>query len=213
MDLGRPISTVIPSLDGAVLGVLARTARLISGRQVHRLAGTGSEAGVRLVLNRLSKTGLVHVHDAGNSLLYSLNRRHLAADAVLQLADLRQRFIAMLSEEIGRWALQPLHASLFGSAARGDGTVESDVDLLLVRSDSQDELDMRWQEQLLMLAELIDARTGNRAQMYDLSAGGLRKHVSTGEPIVDEWRRDAITLIGFDFPALLREIAAVEGQT
>lgn len=206
MDLGRPISTVIPSLDGAVLGVLARTTRLISGRQVHRLAGTGSEAGVRLVLNRLSKTGLVHVHDAGNSLLYSLNRRHLAADAVLQLADLRQRFIAMLSEEIEKWAVQPMHASLFGSAARGDGTVESDVDLLLVRSDSQDELDMQWQEQLAMLAELIDARTGNRAQMYDVSAGGLRKHVSTGEPIVDEWRRDAITLTGLDFRALVREV-------
>lgn len=210
MDLGRPINTVIPSLDGAVLEVLAHTTRLISGRQVHQLAGTGSEAGVRLVLNRLSRTGLVHVHDAGNSLLYSLNRRHLAAEVVIRLADLRTAFIAMLSEEIDRWAVKPLHASLFGSAARGDGTTESDVDLLLVRTDAQDELDMRWQEQLAMLAELILARTGNRAQMYDLSAGGLRKHLSTGEPIVDEWRRDAVTLFGPDFTKFLRQIAPTE---
>jgi Fe2+ or Zn2+ uptake regulation protein len=79
MDLRSPISTVVPSLEGPVLLVLARAEEGLSGRQIHKLAGSGSVAGVRLVLQRLAATGLVHVDDLGNSLLYRLNRKHLVA--------------------------------------------------------------------------------------------------------------------------------------
>ena len=57
MDLQSPISTVVPSLDGPVLQVLAQAEEGLSGRQIHKLAGSGSVAGVRLVLQRLAATG------------------------------------------------------------------------------------------------------------------------------------------------------------
>lgn len=95
----------------------------LSGRQVHQLAGTGSEAGVRRVLTRLARTGLVLVHYAGNSLLYTpLNTSHLAAKAVSQLANLRTIFIGTVQLDIGSWSVPPIHASLFGSAARVTAT-------------------------------------------------------------------------------------------
>jgi hypothetical protein len=61
MDFSTPISTVVPSLDGPVLQVLARAGKPLSGRQVHALTGSGSVAGVRLVLQRLASTGLMRL--------------------------------------------------------------------------------------------------------------------------------------------------------
>jgi predicted nucleotidyltransferase len=208
MDLSRPLSTVAPSLDGPVLEVLARTNRMLSGRQVHQLAGVGSEGGVRLVLVRLAKTGLVHVHDAGNSQLYTLNRRHLAADSVVRLADLRRVFLETLTSEFTDWTVPPLHASLFGSTARGDANLDSDVDILVVRPASLDELDPVWQQQTAELSDDILELTGNHTQLYDLDTVGLLEHVASSDPIVDEWRRDAITLSGPDFGAIVRQLSS-----
>jgi predicted nucleotidyltransferase len=185
---------------------------LLSGRQVHLLAGVGSEAGVRLVLTRLTGTGLVRVHDAGNSMLYTLNRDHLAAEAVEKLANLRTVFIRTLAGEISNWNIAPIHASLFGSTARGDSGVDSDVDVLLVRSDSVDELDPQWQEQTGRLSEHVLTRTGNRTQLYDITASALVAHVTTDEPLVNEWRRDAITLCGPDFGNVLRQLTSTGGD-
>ena len=130
MDLRSPISTVVPSLDGPVLQVLARSEEGLSGRQIHKLAGSGSVAGVRLVLQRLAATGLVHVDDLGNSLLYRLNRKHLVAPAVEFLADLRSTLISRLADELSSWRIPPVHASVYGAVARGDdGDLDTDVEL------------------------------------------------------------------------------------
>jgi hypothetical protein len=60
-----------------VLAVLAHTRRPLTGRQVHQLAGAGSESGVRKVLARLTAQGLVHVSEAGQAKLYVANREHV----------------------------------------------------------------------------------------------------------------------------------------
>jgi len=198
MDTSRPISTVVPSLDGAVLTVLARTTQPLSGRRVHQLSRIGSETGVGRVLDRLSEAGLVEATEAGASTMYTLNRNHVAAPAVLQLTNLRQILIERLRETIGQWALAPLHASLFGSTARGDGDLASDVDILLVHEDFA-EPPPGWLDQVSDLAEHVMAWTGNHAQMYELGVSELEEHFIAGEPIVQDWIRDAITLAGPDF--------------
>ena len=206
MDLSRPMSMVAPSLDGPVLEVLARTSRLLSGRQVHQLAGVGSEGGVRRVLVRLASTGLVHVHDAGNSQLYSLNRRHLAAESIVRLTDLREIFIEVLITTLAEWPAPPIHASLFGSTARGDGDIDSDVDILLVRPSGLDESDPEWHVQTAELPEYVMDLTGNHTQLYDIDVAGLAEHLTAEEPIVAEWRRDAITLFGPDLITTIRQL-------
>jgi len=202
--LSRPISTVAPSLDGPVLEVLARTTRPLSGRQIHRLAGVGSEAGVRRVLSRLADTGLVHVLEAGSALLYALNPNHLAADAVMQLTHLRGIFFDGLRLEIGQWDIRPVHASLFGSTARGDSHADSDVDVLLIRPDEVAEDDPRWADQTALLSRNIMERTGNRAQLYDIDLAGLRDHIRADESLVADWRRDSLVLHGPEFSTVIR---------
>lgn len=212
MDLTRPISTVVPSLDGPVLEVLVHTTRMLSGRQIHSLAGVGSEAGVRNVLGRLTQTGLVHVHDAGNSLLYTLNRNHLAAPAVELLVDLRGAFISALSAEIATWSVPPVHASLFGSTARGDGDSDSDIDLLVIRPKDVGSEESRWEAQTGGLTEKALDLTGNRVQWYELDSDELGAHLAADEPIIDEWRRDGITLFGVAITTLLREVASGDAR-
>jgi predicted nucleotidyltransferase len=199
MDLGRPIADIVPSLDGPVLQALARTTRPLTGREVHRLAGVGSEAGVRKVLDRLARHGLVHVTRAGPALLYVANRDHIAWAAVEVLARLRETLLERLRAEFQTWRHKPVTAALFGSAARGDGTVTSDIDLLLVRAQGIDNEPIdrgEWQDQLEKLREQVTVWTGNHCQIYELDEEEFAVHVHTGERIVDEWKRDAILLYG-----------------
>ncbi|MGH3715598.1 MAG: nucleotidyltransferase domain-containing protein [Micromonosporaceae bacterium] len=210
MDMSHPVTAVIPSLDGPVLETLAGTTRPLSGRQVHRLCGVGSEAGVRNVLNRLVAHGLVDVTEAGGTHLYVLNREHLAAPAVESLSQLRAALIERLRGEVSAWRLAPAQASLFGSTARGDGDVHSDVDLLLVRADQTAEDDELWQEQVSLLAEHVRRWTGNHAQIYDIDESGLSDHIRASEEIVQDWRRDAITLTGEELSQLIRRTGAVQ---
>jgi predicted nucleotidyltransferase len=205
MDLSSPISTVVPSLDGPVLLVLVRAEEGLSGRQIHKLAGSGSVAGVRLVLQRLAATGLVHVDDVGNSLLYRLNRKHLAYPAVEFLADLRRTLISRLADEISGWRVPPVHASVYGALARGDGDLDSDVDLLLIRPDHLDSGDVGWEEQAGRLMQTVVDLTGNPAHIFELSRTELADHLSTEDSILNDWTHPNLQLTGVPLETLLEE--------
>lgn len=206
MDLSRPISTVITTLDGPILAVLARTTQPLTGRKVHQLASVGSETGTRKVLRRLADTGLVNATEVGASVQYSLNRNHLAAPAVIELTNIRRQFIQRINHEITEdWRSRPLHASLFGSAARGDGDLHSDVDLLIVHEFADPPPE--WADQLGALAEQVHSWTGNHLQIYELSSAELLVHFAARDPIVNEWLRDAVTVYGPEFRHLRNRIA------
>jgi predicted nucleotidyltransferase len=205
MDLGRPISTAISTLDGPVLGVLVRAGAPLTGRKVHQLAGTGSESGTRKVLNRLAGTGLVIATEVGSSIQYSLNRDHLAAGPVIELADLRQGLVRRLQDVIETdWSVRPLHASLFGAAARGDGGLESVVDLLLIHEDASSE----WTRQLASLTEQVRKWTGNPLRIHALSVGDLHEHLAIGDPIMSTWLREGLLVSGPELRALLKTVAS-----
>jgi len=197
----------VPTLDGPVLAVLARTRRPLTGRQVHQLAGTGSESGVRKVLARLAAQGLVHVSEAGQAQLYVANREHLAWPAVEILCSLKSTLLDRIREQIRSWPVPPRAAALFGSAARGDGGTVSDIDVLLIRPDDVDEVDETWCRQVDVLRDRVEAWTGNHCQVYEIDGPGLADHAERGEPIVDEWRTDALPLFGADFRRVLGNLA------
>ena len=206
MDVSAPYQAVVPTLDGAVLTTLARLNGPITGRQAHHLAGVGSEAGVRNALNRLVAQGTVLTSQAGSAWLYEVNREHVAWPAVAALAGIRGEFLSRLRARLGEWSIRARSAALFGSAAREDGDAGSDIDLLLIRQDRTDPDDPVWAEQIAQLKADIAAWTGNHAQVYELDADGLSRHIAADQPIVAEWRRDAITLAGAELRNLLREL-------
>lgn len=120
MPLQCPLAVVAPTLDAPVLAVLARADGPFTGRQVHKLAGRGTEHGVRNALQRLVGHGVVRRSRAGSSYLSTLNRQHLAAPHVIALARLRDELLVRWQDLIARWPVQPRVVVLLGSAARGD---------------------------------------------------------------------------------------------
>ncbi|GAA4961806.1 nucleotidyltransferase domain-containing protein [Kineococcus glutinatus] len=206
MDLAQPERSVVPSLDGPVLAVLARTTAPLAGREVARLVGVGSRAGVQRVLTRLAREGVVHAERRSNAVHYSANRDHLAWPAVEILAHLRAELLRRLTTHVDAWSVPAQTAAVFGSLARGEGGTDSDIDLLLVRPDLDAEQSRTWEAQVDALVTAVEAWTGNRAQPYDVSLQDLRAHVAADEPIVQSWRREAITLVGRDVSALLRSV-------
>lgn len=207
MDLARPWALVRSPIDVEVLLVLQGTTRPLTGREVARLVRRGSQPAVNASLRRLTANGLVRGEVAGNAHLHTLNRAHLGAPALEVLGGMRRELERRLRAELQAWKIAPRHASLFGSAARGDGGLESDVDVFVVRPAGVSEDDPQWRAQLEQLVDHVQAWTGNRAGLSQVSASGLRWLRRERPAVVQELRRDAITLAGPEPAALLRATA------
>lgn len=196
MDVSHPSRAIVPTLDGPVLTVLARTTRPLTVGEVHRLAGTGSENGVRKALGRLVKEGTVRADHRSTATYYEGNRDHLVWPAVEIIAGLRRTLLQRIRDELSGWDPRPLHASLFGSAARGDGDMASDIDILLIRPDDVAEDSDAWGNQVDQLRSNVEAWTGNYCQALQLGVDRLAAHLAANDEIVHEWQRDEITLAG-----------------
>lgn len=207
MDLAHPIRALVPSLEGPVLTVLAGLTDAVSGREVARLAGTASPAGVQRVLSRLVTEGVVRAERRSHAVLYSANRDHLAWPAVEVLTGLRRELLQRITDAVRAWPHAPRTAAVFGSLARGEGGVDSDVDLLLVHEDDLSSAESRaWEAQVDALVAAVEAWTGNAVQPYVVSVAQFQAHVEASEAIVGSWRREAVTLVGSDVSALVRSV-------
>lgn len=203
MNVGEPTQVITPTLDGPVLTVLVRAGDGLTPGEVHRRCPRGSEPGVRRTLARLVSQGVVTARPAGNAVLYSLNREHLAASLVVGMVELRVALWSRLRDFLAGWGVPAVHASAFGSAARGDGDEDSDIDLLVVRPSVTGADEPRWEEQLDDLRQRVRTWTGNLAQIVELDPEELRRAASRGERLVAEVRRDGIELTGVSLASLV----------
>ncbi|MGH7882323.1 MAG: nucleotidyltransferase domain-containing protein, partial [Candidatus Dormibacteraceae bacterium] len=162
MNVAQPATALISPLANSILNVLIGTTRPLAGREITRLAAHGSQEGVRRALGRLSEHGLVERIEHRGSTLYTLNRDHLAMPVVNLLTSMRTDLIRKIRAVVTSWSPQPIHLSMFGSAARADGGTESDIDLLLIRPEGVESVDEGWNRQMNNLRESIQLWTGNR---------------------------------------------------
>lgn len=195
VDLADPASVVLARSTRSVLRVIAGTTQPLTGREVARLSSL-SQNGAHRVLAHLVDHGVAAAEPAGRAVLYTLNRRHLLTDGLLALLTSREELIHRLAAAVQAWAVPAVHASLFGSAARGDGGTNSDLDVLVVRRDDLDIDDPGWRAQLDDLAQQVHDWTGNRLSWLELSVREVAAALAGEEPIVAEWRRDSRHLTG-----------------
>jgi predicted nucleotidyltransferase len=137
MNLTHPLSSLIPTLSGPVLEVLAHTTKPLAGREVLRLLSReASQQGVQNVLDELAAHGLVTQMAAGNSVLNTLNRDHILAPVIIRIAGMRDELLADLATIVTEGAPEATRAILFGSLARDEADEESDIDLILIWDDA-----------------------------------------------------------------------------
>jgi predicted nucleotidyltransferase len=152
----------------------------------------------------LSVSGLVSRDLIGERAVYTLNHDHLLNQAVSDLLGVSDQLVRRLRNELGTWEPTPIFAALYGSAARRDGSDDSDIDLLLIRPSMPTKPARNdWESQIETLRERVRRWTGNHAQITDRSLAEIRRLAVAGEAIVESWRRDAVTLTGQPLPELL----------
>ena len=197
MDVSNPMSCVVPSAHGPVLAVLAGTTMPLTGRKIAELSNPKvSQPRVARILRELTDAGLVERTPAGSSSLFELNREHLAAGAVETLATLRQQLWARIAEHAGTWTHPPVAVVVYGSAARGDGDIGSDIDLLVVRPADVGDDDPAWHDALTDLASRVARWTGNPCEVLDRSEEELATMAADGERLLTEIRRDGRAVVG-----------------
>lgn len=192
MMLDRPMLTVTPTIDGDVLTLLARADAAFTAPKVQRLLDRHSVPGVRKVLNRLVEQGIVTADQAGRTLTYRLNRDHLAAEAIVELAHLDDALIERIQKAVATWHIAPLLVMLFGSAATGRMRVDSDIDVFVVGSEPGDGSDL-WRARISELELEITKWTGNDARVLAYSVDDLQH---TNDMVVDDIARDGRLIAG-----------------
>lgn len=195
MQLNKPFATVTPTLDGDVLAVLASADLTFTISQVQRILTTASGEGIRKVLNRLTGQGVVLHDEVGRTHTYRLNTEHLAAEPIMALSRLNSTFQSRLGQHLDGWGTTLRYAAVFGSAATGRMTLESDIDLFLVRAaDSED--DDAWEQRLTELARLVTAWTGNDGRIVEYAEDEFRTAAAAGEPLFDDVSKQGLTVAG-----------------
>ncbi len=220
MDLSNPLATVTPTLDAAVLQALSATTGMSTGAHVHRMAGAGSADGVRRVLARLVRQGIVLAEEHAHATLYRLNRDHLAAGPILELTRMRARIMNEITEVIDGWSIPPVHASLFGSFAIGEAGEDSDIDILLLTQTETEayaagdpergDPDTVWRGQVAQLTSDVHLWTGNHAHIVEVTPPQLAAMLEADDPLIASWRADQIHLTG---ERLLEVMRTVRGRT
>jgi predicted nucleotidyltransferase len=224
MDLSDPTRSVTATLDGTVLAVLAAAGKPLTVGQVAQQAVRGSEIGIRRSLARLVEQGIVRATLMGRNQVHELNRDHIAASIAEALAELRPELWKRLRAELSCWRPRPLYATVFGSAARGDGDESSDIDLLVVHppvpgekrpprrnahfgsqvaealsdfmaSSGEMGAASQWEEQVDRLRQLVQGWTGNTLQVVDVSFQDWRHPHGDSAPLFVEVERDGIELM------------------
>ena len=208
MDLGHPLGSITSPLVARALVVISGTTRQMTGREIGRIIGEGSANGVWKALNRLEEQGLVIADHRSRATYYVANREHLAWPAIESLARLRRELTERLEQEIGGWSIAPVHASIFGSTARGEADHDSDVDILLIQPDGLRAAEAEtWDAQVMSLRDAVRRWTGNPCQTFVANALRLAEHVRARDPLVRAWIDEGVLLYGTPIRDLVEAVA------
>ena len=210
MDIRRPLAIVTPTLDGDVLTRLALADTFFTPGQLQRLLPDASVEGIRRVLKRLADQGIVIATPVGDAAVtYSLNREHMGANAIIELAQQATTLRFRISEELEGWQHPPLYAAIFGYWARGEATTSSDIDLFLVRP--HDVADGDWDDQVGALERSVWRWTGNDAR--SLVVDEVRLSDVTEEPVLTDVLQEGLALHGSKqwFRKTMQQVSARTG--
>ncbi|HEY2701453.1 MAG TPA: nucleotidyltransferase domain-containing protein [Pseudonocardiaceae bacterium] len=145
------------------------------------------------MLIRLVRQGIVYSDKVGNAFTYRLNRDHLAAEYIIGLANLQMKLLKRIEDRLESWTLPPVYAAVFGSAARGSMTADSDLDLLLIQPDDAD--DALWETQVNDLTAEVTRWTGNDTQPLEFTASDLAAR-GRYEPVLSAVLDHGLTVAG-----------------
>jgi len=186
MFFSEPFGGVIPGARGAVLAALLRTGEQLTGRQVHSLVSDDHSLwSVQEALKTLTQLGLVESRTVGRAGVHTINEANAAIAPLRALADPIASLKAAVSEVIDSDVKAVI---LFGSIARGEAALDSDIDLAVIAS-------KRWDKRV-ELHDTVGKRLGNACDVIVFTQAEFSRAATAGEPVVADILRDGVALVG-----------------
>ena len=200
MNLREPLWGLTSEVEAAVLRVLARADAGFSGRQVHALAGVGSTSSVHRALTHFVEVGVVTAEPRPPAIIYRANREHV----LWPVLELGLSARARVFDSIRNFCEQNVPAEIpeqfqltvlvYGSVARRESELGSDIDLFVAYPDDFDP-DAR-ADFSYRLAEHTQRITGNAAQVHSIDRGELAHRLAENDPLIANVLADGILLHG-----------------
>ncbi len=195
MDFRRPVAAVVSGVRGRILAVLAETTAELNLRALARLAGV-SPAQASRVLPELVALGLVERREVPPAALFVLVDDHVAVPVLRALSRARELALDGLSKLAHALEPPPVSTILFGSFARGEAEVSSDLDVVLVRPDGVSEDDEGWSRSVEVFRVSARRLTGNPVQVVEIAAGEIARRLRSKQPLWAGVARDGIVIQG-----------------
>lgn len=133
----RPLALFYDARRARALDVLLSSSDALTGREVARRADL-SPTTANLALEELEQAGLVTSRLDGRSYRWRVRSDNVLVRQIHQLARVQDEEAAQVV--VDALGAEPVSVTLFGSTARGESGVASDVDLLLVAADREQDL-------------------------------------------------------------------------
>jgi predicted nucleotidyltransferase len=196
MFFGEPFGGVIPGPRGAVLATLLRTGTPLTGRQIHRLLSDRySLWTVQEALKVLTQLGLVNIQTVGRASVHTINEDHVSVAPLRVLLDPITALTNAVREAVGSDVEAVI---LFGSIARGQANIGSDVDLAVIAPAG-------W-EGATELEDAVRSRLGSNCDVLVFTLEDFTRLAETGEPVVRQILSNGVALMG-SIPRMTSEVA------
>jgi predicted nucleotidyltransferase len=199
VDFVRPIEAIVPGAQGRVLAVLAETTGDLNLRTVAQLAGI-SQAQASRLLPELVTLGVVERREVPPASLFRLVPEHIASRVLLTLARSSDHVLDEMGRLAGALPHPPVSVIVFGSFARREAGVDSDIDVVVVRPAGVDEDE--WSASLEAWRRDTRRLTGNPVEVLEVGADEAAAKLRSRSPVWTDIRRDGRVVHGLGLEEL-----------
>ena len=186
---------MIPGAQGRILAVLAETSAELNLRALARLSGV-SLAQASRVLPGLVSLGMVERRDVPPAALFRVVPEHVGVRAVMELSRARDVVLGELGRLAGKLSLPPVSVVVFGSLARGEAGVESDIDVVVVRPAAVGEDSEVWRQGVEGWRQEVRRLSGNAVEVVEVGEGEIGRLLRGRRPMWKDVLRDGVVVFG-----------------
>jgi predicted nucleotidyltransferase len=160
------------------------------------------------VLPGLVELGMIERREVPPSSLFRLVPEHVASRALLELADSRNVVMIEMGRAASKIRPEPVSVITFGSFARGDTDVDSDIDVIIVRPTAIDIDNDRWTQMIERWRTIVSRVAGNTVEILDVDVDAVAAKLSGGTQLWRDIRRDGQVVFGERLDALAARVNA-----